>query len=463
MTLAESPTELTYNEYADLENVAAKTPPGVSPDPNGRHELKTSSSDRVWTSLWTISAALFGAFAVALILVLPKSPTELSWFLPAVDILLFVLFGLTAVLGCMDAILRRHGRSIPTAAAAAGAGLAWIAHLITFPGVLPSDLPHVGPQTAAMLFHLAHIGTPTALAIVLLARRGPLRRPGRTVTRVLAGSASITLLLIATAGLLAPVVPALVVDGRFTALNRALTYAALIPIATAAVVFVRGRRGDERVSGSVAAALVLFAFETVGEMFVPARFEPGWYITLVLRLSPAFVLVLGQLNLYARTVSERVRTEETIRRAEARTRAVIAAASESFVEIDSSGLIVSWNEKAEEMFGYTTAEIIGRTLAQTIVPPEFREAHERGLKSFLGSGRSTVLGGAPIQLTALRRDGSVFPVELSVWPVQSDLRVTFCAFVRDITERKKAEVGLSQLAAVVEHSSDAVVTLDRKA
>jgi PAS domain S-box-containing protein len=121
-----------------------------------------------------------------------------------------------------------------------------------------------------------------------------------------------------------------------------------------------------------------------------------------------------------------------------RVRAVINSALSAVVVIDSAGLITDWNARAEQMFGWPRAEALGRELAEIIVPPRYREGHRRGLKHFLQTGEGPVLGRL-VELSALRRDGGEFPVELSISPVQTNGAVTFCGFITDITERKEAQ------------------------
>jgi len=133
------------------------------------------------------------------------------------------------------------------------------------------------------------------------------------------------------------------------------------------------------------------------------------------------------------------RALEELEASETRFRAVIETASDAFVGMDERGMIVDWNRKAEELFGWSRAEAIGQPLAETIIPEQYRPSHKRGLEQFLRTGYGPVLGRT-VELSALRRDGVEFPIELSIWvtPIQGAVRVN--AFVRDITERKALEV-----------------------
>jgi len=101
-------------------------------------------------------------------------------------------------------------------------------------------------------------------------------------------------------------------------------------------------------------------------------------------------------------------------------------------------VVTSWNRQAEQTFGWSRQEIIGQSLSSTIIPPRYREAHERGLKHFLATGEGSVLNKR-IEITALHQSGREFPVELAITPIRLGDVVIFSAFVRDISERKRSE------------------------
>jgi PAS domain S-box-containing protein len=100
--------------------------------------------------------------------------------------------------------------------------------------------------------------------------------------------------------------------------------------------------------------------------------------------------------------------------------------------------VTYFSPSAEQTFGYGASEAIGRDLADVIVPPSHRIAHRRGLAHFLGTGESSILGRR-IELTAMRADGTEFPVELTVTRIDSTGEPGFTGFVRDITERVRSE------------------------
>jgi diguanylate cyclase (GGDEF)-like protein/PAS domain S-box-containing protein len=111
--------------------------------------------------------------------------------------------------------------------------------------------------------------------------------------------------------------------------------------------------------------------------------------------------------------------------------------------IDGAGRVMEWSGAAERTFGRPRAEVLGRELSELIIPPPLREAHRRGLARFLETGRGAIFGRR-VELEAMRADGAVFPVELSVNSVGTRDGVTFVGYVRDITERKRAEQRLAR-------------------
>ena len=93
---------------------------------------------------------------------------------------------------------------------------------------------------------------------------------------------------------------------------------------------------------------------------------------------------------------------------------ILDTANDPFITMNARGEIVDWNRQAEVVFGWSREEAMGHILSETIIPPQHREAHQRGLRDFLVTGHGPVLN-TRIELTALRRDGSEFPIELLIW------------------------------------------------
>ncbi len=158
------------------------------------------------------------------------------------------------------------------------------------------------------------------------------------------------------------------------------------------------------------------------------------------------------------TVSERTaalqeRTNEVQAACEQRN-AVVQTALDAVVGMSADGRITDWNSQAERMFGYTSAEAVGRLMSQTIIPEAFREPHEAGLRRYQATGISKIINNR-IEIKALRRDGEEIPVELAVTAIRNGNETTFCAFVRDITDRLHAAENLKRAKEAAEQASSA--------
>jgi PAS domain S-box-containing protein len=109
------------------------------------------------------------------------------------------------------------------------------------------------------------------------------------------------------------------------------------------------------------------------------------------------------------------------------------------VGIDSNGVIMAWNAQAEATFGWTRDQAIGRNLAQTIIPPAFRDAHASGMRRFHETGVARIVNQR-LELTAQHRDGHEFPVELTITaPMDVEHGFFFGGFLRDISDRRRRD------------------------
>jgi PAS domain S-box-containing protein len=122
-----------------------------------------------------------------------------------------------------------------------------------------------------------------------------------------------------------------------------------------------------------------------------------------------------------------------------RSDSVIDAALDAVIAIDTDGDVVEWNREAERMFGWPAVDVRGRPLSELIIPPQYRAAHDKGLQRFLKTGTGPMLNRRT-ELAAIRRDGTQFPIELTVLePLRMGQRIVVHAFLRDISDRRRAE------------------------
>jgi PAS domain S-box-containing protein len=153
-------------------------------------------------------------------------------------------------------------------------------------------------------------------------------------------------------------------------------------------------------------------------------------------------------------VSARKRAEQKLRENAERTRLILDTAYDAFVGIDAEGRIIDWNPQAEATFGWSRAEALGRPVAETIIPPQFRESYRRRLEQTLARAQGAVLNKR-IEITAIRRDGSEFPVEAAITPVRLGESHLFHAFLHDISRRKRYESELREAKDAAEAANRA--------
>jgi diguanylate cyclase (GGDEF)-like protein/PAS domain S-box-containing protein len=147
----------------------------------------------------------------------------------------------------------------------------------------------------------------------------------------------------------------------------------------------------------------------------------------------------------ARNISDQKLALRDLRTSEARKRAILESALDCVVTMDSEGRILEFNPAAEHTFGYSKAAVIGQELAQVIIPPSLRDAHRAGLAQCLARSDGNPVGRR-LQMTAMRADGSEFPVELAITQVDLPGPPIFTGYLRDVTEPVRAERELTHRA-----------------
>ena len=163
----------------------------------------------------------------------------------------------------------------------------------------------------------------------------------------------------------------------------------------------------------------------------------------------------------SRDISARKRTDKALRESEARYRAVTQSANDAIITVNDAGTIVGWNLGAEKIFGYVEAEVLKQSLTP-LLPPRFRDQHLGGMKRMQTSGETHVIGKT-VELAGLRKDGSEFPLELSLakWEVATGRFYT--GIIRDITERKRVQEAHTRLATAVEQAAETIEITDAQA
>jgi PAS domain S-box-containing protein len=166
-----------------------------------------------------------------------------------------------------------------------------------------------------------------------------------------------------------------------------------------------------------------------------AWFPPGMPVSFAIANR---VLGLGLIGMACLFLLHRQAWESRLEASERRLEATLDNALDAVIGADIDGRIIQWNPRAEELFGWECQDVMGRTLAETIVPPDYRERHEEGLQRYRETGQATILKRR-MEMTGRARDGREFPVELTVIPIDVSGSSQFTAFLRDISDRKRTE------------------------
>ena len=151
------------------------------------------------------------------------------------------------------------------------------------------------------------------------------------------------------------------------------------------------------------------------------------------------------LQAVVRDITERKSAEEALRQSELHLRTVFDGALDAVITMADDGRIMGWNKQAQTIFGWAKDEAMGLMLHELITPPQYRARHQQGMARFQATGESSILNRR-IEITALRRSGEEFPVEMSILPFKSADHTRFTAFIADISERNRMQEKVRQLA-----------------
>jgi PAS domain S-box-containing protein len=164
-----------------------------------------------------------------------------------------------------------------------------------------------------------------------------------------------------------------------------------------------------------------------------------YFIATCLLLLVGGVIVYGRTlaRRMAREIREKERYHDNLRDAEARTRAIIDTAADGIITINAQGIIETFNPAAEHIFGYDADSVVGKNI-RMLMPSPYREEHDDYLARYLETGKSSIIGIGR-EVVGQRRDGSVFPMDITVSAVLVGGEQLFTGIVRDITERKRAQ------------------------
>ena len=151
------------------------------------------------------------------------------------------------------------------------------------------------------------------------------------------------------------------------------------------------------------------------------------------------IIMAGLLILLDRLSASAARRDRALATSTQQLQATVAASLDAIIAANADGKIVDFNASAERVFGWTRDEILGQTMEDTIIPHRMRDAHYNGMKRYIETGKPRVIDAGRVELTALRKSGEEFPVELNITTAQDGEDQIFIAYIRDISERKISE------------------------
>ena len=163
-----------------------------------------------------------------------------------------------------------------------------------------------------------------------------------------------------------------------------------------------------------------------------------------------------QLNIALdQKIKENERTQKLLRKNEIMLSGVISSALDAIVITGQFGHIIHWNQAALEIFGYTEKEVKGRTLMETIIPLSYEYAHWNGFQGFQEGENNVSILNKRLELTAVRKNGEEFPIELTVTAIEDESESYYSAFIRDISSRRQREQELVQMKEKAEQAAKA--------
>ncbi len=303
------------------------------------------------------------------------------------------------------------------------------------------------------------------LAAVLGTRRGvPIGR----VRRALTGGAAIACLLAITGFLHG----ALGLQGIGADRPLALSAALALLVLSAGILLASPDEGvvgtllDPGPGGAIARRLLPFALllpialDALRHQLVLSRYTPApsgaAAASIATGVALAALVLWTARRARAANLELRAAQDEFVREADQR-RLILDNTVEAVITMAEDGRIVGWNARAEAIFGWKAAEVVGLSLADTLIPADHREAHARGLARFLATGQGPILDRG-IEVTAVARDGREIPIELTVRVLTLGTGRFFTGFARDLTQARAADAARAELLSAIEASDDAIVT-----
>ena len=195
----------------------------------------------------------------------------------------------------------------------------------------------------------------------------------------------------------------------------------------------RAQRGDLRELSLAGVRIFAERSETQRKTVASALTDLGWIAFGLL------ALLLGVVGVLLSNIRASHRQTSEIALTQSRLQAIISTSLDGILVVDKNGDVLDYNGAAEGIFGYTREEALGQDMSQLIIPDHLRDMHNSGMSKYRETGEKRVVGSGLLKLEAKRKDGSVFPVELSINSAESEEGEIFVSFLRDISKREANE------------------------
>lgn len=189
--------------------------------------------------------------------------------------------------------------------------------------------------------------------------------------------------------------------------------------------------------------LVLGWLRIKGEEFGLYGPHFGTAIFSVSVITVLIIVILWNVKRLIQTDKQRIVVENSLKQSDERLRIIFDQAPYAMIVMDEAGIITRWNQRAEEIFGWTDEEVLGKVLHKLIIPERYRAMHVKGIERFMESGKGPLLNKS-VELSALKKDGIEFPVDFRISFIRQNDQYIFIAFLNDITEQKKAALELNK-------------------
>ena len=197
-------------------------------------------------------------------------------------------------------------------------------------------------------------------------------------------------------------------------------------------------RPDVRMTTLVGVKVYSEITESNRERAAEAMFDLAMLVLFLVLLLLGFVVVLAHVLAITR------RQTDEIEQTRSRLGSIVGTSLDAVVVVDRQNRVIEFNKAAERIFGYERSEVMGQKMSDLIVPPAQRQAHDDGMRRHLETGAKRMIDSGLFQMEAMRRDGSVFPVEMSISTARSAEGEIYISFIRDISNRVSAEKELVQ-------------------